>query len=817
MKTITRVICFWSAFFAVFFLPPANAQTGVLNPDDPVVTYNSSSPPATPAYGTLAKWVRTKRVSFNTDSYKAYFYKGVAFRLKFPKTYKDSLSNPDKKYPIFVFFHGIGEKGSIYDNEYQLYHGGQRFRDYVDNGTFDGFLLYIQSSSGSGAFNTAHYSLINELINNYFVPQIKVDINRVIVDGLSGGGGATWQFLQNYPKMVAAAMPISAVAVADFDPSDIAANKFTPIWLFQGGLDKAPSPYTAQQCVNAYKAAGANISYTEWPTLGHGCWNQSWALSGFPVYMNKAHKANPWPLNGRTEFCPGDPISQVLGVMAGFDGYEWSKDGVVIPGASSNTYTATSLGVYACRIKRGTEWSPWSPEPVELKLKGVTIPPDIQPNGFFSNVIPAPDGSTSVELMVPTGYATYSWQKEGNATVLSTVNTLVATTPGQYKVRVTEQFGCSSEFSNLYTVIDANGPNPPPAAAGLIATALSKTAIKLDWTQNNSPAYNETGFEIYSATNVAGPYKLVAVTTQDAITYTNNDLLPNTDYFYKIRAINNTAASAVTGPATAKTQADVTPPTAPGNLKIASTSRNSIELIWDESSDDVGVYKYDIYVNGVKYYESDVSQATVYNLQHHSTYNLRVKARDFAGNVSPFSNQVTGQPLSDGLNYKYYTFTGTWNQLPDFDLLDPAATGVVPNVTISNRTQNDNFAYLWEGLINIPVSGTYYFRTASDDGSRLWLGSLGSTVSPYSYSGTPVVNNDGLHGTQNVTSSAMNLTAGTYPIAIAFYEQGGGESMTVSWRTPQTGTSFQTIPNSAFADQAVYNGLPPSAPSGITA
>jgi predicted esterase len=530
MKTITtRITSLLMVFLAAVFFNASKAQTGVLNPDDPIVVYSPANPPATPPYGTLAKWVKTNRVSFTTTSFKAYFYKGVSFRLKFPKTYKDSLSNPNKKYPIFVFFHGIGEKGTIYDNEYQLYHGGQRFRDYVDNGSFDGFLLYMQSSSGSGAFNTTHFGLVNELINNYFVPQIKVDINRVIVDGLSAGGGASWQMVQHYTKLVAAAMPISAVAVADRDPSVIASVKYTPIWLFQGALDTRPDPNTARVLVSAYQAAGADITYTEWPNLGHGAWNQSWALPTFVPYMNKAHKANPWPLFNRTEFCPGDPINQVLGLTAGFDGYEWRKDGVVIPGAGSNTYTATSIGTYDARIRRGAEWSPWSPRPVVIKLKGATISPDIQPNGFFSNVIPAPDGSTSVELVVPEGYTSYEWQKEGSPTVLSTTRFLTVTSPGNYKVKVSEQFGCSSEFSNLFPVIDANGPNAPPPASSVVATALSKTSIKLDWAQNVSPSFNETGFEIYSGPTAAGPYKLIVVTAADATTYTHIDLNPNTD------------------------------------------------------------------------------------------------------------------------------------------------------------------------------------------------------------------------------------------------------------------------------------------------
>ncbi|MCM5527269.1 fibronectin type III domain-containing protein [Parasegetibacter sp. NRK P23] len=818
MKTFTRIFSLLAIVLCAALGNAAVAQTGVLNPDDPIVVYNPSAPPATPAYGTLAKWVKTNRVSFNTSSFKAYYYKGMAFRVKFPKSYKDSLGT-GKKYPIFIFFHGIGEKGTIYDNEYQLYHGGQRFMNYVDNGSFDGFLLYPQTSSGSGAFNTGHFQNIKELIENYFVPEVNVDINRVIVDGLSGGGGATWQMLTNHTKLVAAGLPISAVSVADGDASKVQSLKWTPIWLFQGGLDKSPAPFTARGVVSNYRNAGSNISYTEYPNLGHGCWNQAWVEPQFIPFINKAHKANPWPLNGRTEYCPGDPINQVIGLTAGFDGYEWRKNGELIVGANSNTITATSVGVYSARIRRGTEWSPWSPIPVEIKLKGATVSPDIQAEAGTTRVIPAPDGTNSVQLFVPEGYASYQWVKDGSATVLGTSNTYVATSAGAYRVKVTEEFGCSSEFSNPFTVIDANGANGPSSASGVIATVLSKTSIKLDWNQSSNPApgTNETGFEIYRSLSSGSGYTLIATTAADATGYTDTDLNSNTQYFYRVRAINLNGASATTDPVNGTTLSDIQAPSAPGSLSITGTTRNSVSLTWSESLDDVGVVAYDIYVNGVKFYETELTAFTVYNLQYGQSYNFKVQARDFAGNKSPFSSQVTGQPLLNGLNYKYYTFTGTWSNLPNFNDLDPVATGVVPNVTLAPRSQNDNFGFLWEGFINITQAGTYYFRTNSDDGSRLWLGSLGQTSSPYAFGTTSTVNNDGQHGSQNRESVALNLSVGVYPIAIGFFEQGGGEAMTVSWRTPSSGTSYVTIPNSAFSDPPVNNGSAPAVPSGLSA
>ena len=812
MKTCTRLFSLMMVIVCTFWAKNAFSQAGILNPNDPIVVYNPASPPATPAFGTMAKWVKTNRLNWNTSSYKAYFYKNVAFRLKFPKTYQHGVAD-GKTYPIYVFFHGIGERGTIYDNEFQLYHGGQTHAAAVDAGKFDGFLLYIQSSVPSGSFGGSYYAITREIIEDYIVPQVKGDINRVLVNGLSAGGSATWDFTIANPDLIAGSLPISAVSVGF--ASEANNLRYIPMWHFQGGLDNNPTPGSSRYVGGELLAAGANYRYKEYPTQGHGCWNSAWAEADYFPFLSRQHKANPWALGGRTEFCPGDPINATLGVTAGFSAYEWRKDGVPY-GGNTHQITVNSVGTYECRIRRGTVWSPWSPTPIVIKVKAATVPPAVTVSGLMSKVIPAPDGNTSVNLEVPEGYANYLWQRVGSSTTLSTTNVVSASTPGQYRVRITEQFGCSSEFSSPFTVIDANGPNKPDAAINLVVSTISKTSLRLDWSDNPSPTFNETNFEIYEATQSGGPYRLIAIKNADVLTHTITGLNPATDYFYMVRAVNNTAAANPTAPSSGRTASDTQPPTAPTDLRITGSTRNSISITWSDATDDVGVVKYDVFVNGVKAYVTTGTTYTVYNLQHGQNYTFSVKARDFANNLSPFSNQVSGQPLLRGLNAKYYTFTGTWNNLPDFNTLTPLATGILPNVSIALRSQNDNFAFLWEGYILIPTTGTYQFRTSSDDGSKMYLGPLNGTASPYGFSAPAIVNNDGLHGTQDVTSSSMTLQAGVYPVAFTFYEQGGGEVMNVSWRIPGS-SSFVAIPNSAFEEPPVVNGQAPADPSSLLA
>ncbi len=437
----------------------------------------------------------------------------------------------------------------------------------------------------------------------------------------------------------------------------------------------------------------------------------------------------------------------------------------------------------------------------------------------MSKVIPALD-NTGVTLSLPAGYATYTWQKVGSTTNLSTTNTLAVTAPGDYIAQVTEQFGCSSSFSPPFTVVNANGPNKPDAASGLIVAALTKTSLLLNWSQNPAPANNETNFEIYQGTKAGGPYKLVAITGADVSKDTITGLNSGTKYYYVVRAVNNTGAAAASNEGSAATIADVTPPTAPSSVAIAGTSRNSITVTWGSSTDDVAVTAYDIYINGNRSYTvSDPSKTsfTIYGLTQGQTYAISVKAKDGAGNVSPASNQVSASAVLAGLPYGYYLIPNTTSLLPDFTTLTPTSIGQQANLTITGFPATSYYAFLWQGYILIPQAGNYSFRTTSDDGSKVWLGALNGTTSPYTYGGSPIISNDGAHGSVSVTTNMIALQAGIYPIAIAYMNLTGGATMQFLWRTPSSGSSYLTVPNSAFADAAPNNGSAPAAPSNLIA
>ncbi|MFO8015247.1 MAG: trypsin-like peptidase domain-containing protein [Phycisphaerae bacterium] len=128
-------------------------------------------------------------------------------------------------------------------------------------------------------------------------------------------------------------------------------------------------------------------------------------------------------------------------------------------------------------------------------------------------------------------------------------------------------------------------------------------------------------------------------------------------------------------------------------------------------------------------------------------------------------------------------FEGTWERLPDFDTLEPAATDRVETFDLGPYAGKDGFALLFRGYVGVPADGVYAFYTESDDGSRLCIGDR------------EVVSNDGTHPARR-RRGFIPLRKGKHPIAVAYVETGGDEVLEVSWHGP--GEARRPIPASAL-------------------
>lgn len=83
------------------------------------------------------------------------------------------------------------------------------------------------------------------------------------------------------------------------------------------------------------------------------------------------------------------------------------------------------------------------------------------------------------------------------------------------------------------------------------------------------------------------------------------------------------------------------------------------------------------------------------------------------------------------------------------------------------------------GNIIIPKAGKYTFFVASDDGSRIYLDDK------------LLVDNDRLQG-MTERSGAVELTAGPHKLMVSYFDNGGGDGLSVAWSGP--GIQKQSIP-----------------------
>jgi len=186
-----------------------------------------------------------------------------------------------EKLPLVLFFHGAGERGE--DNEAQLKIGVRYFLE--NQSKFPCFIVAPQCPSKLQWVNTPWTAPRHTMPAQPAEPlrlavellaalqkEYPIDSKRLYVTGLSMGGFGTFDVVQRHPKMFAAAAPLCGGA----DEAMAAAIAKVPLWVFHGGNDDVVQTARSRNIVEAIKKAGGTPKYTEYPGVGHFCWDQAY-------------------------------------------------------------------------------------------------------------------------------------------------------------------------------------------------------------------------------------------------------------------------------------------------------------------------------------------------------------------------------------------------------------------------------------------------------------------------------------------------------------------------------------------------------------
>lgn len=768
------------------------------------------------------------------------------YRLLLPQNYDPAYA---KGYPIIIIFHGLGESGNCWEkvchhadknysplvndppapttidsellnNDHQLTNGGNvHLKARNDAGeklpddptlperAFPGLVLIPQNFNGwDGANAQDAIRIIRLLLKKY-----NIDDNRIYIHGLSNGGSGVYEAVKRAPWMFAATLTMSAINDAAINTQGMApAIAHIPLWIFQGGQDVNPYPQKTENYIKLFRDAGSRVRYSRYESLGHGTWSTAYHEPDFFTWILGKNKATLHSFAGSTTICSAEGLK--LELAAGFMAYQWQLNGTTIAGASGATYVATAPGTYRARFSRvanpsEAQWNQWS-EPLTI-TSGTGLPQAIiKQHGTV--LLRDLNNANEARLEAVGDFSHYYWYKDGallgfpgdqDDTVKYAV--IPATMGKGVYTLVTSNFdNCKSPVSaGKYLFFNNSAPTNIIAPTALNGTVNSASEITLTW---NDASTNEMGFEIWRRRKVEATtftsWEMATLTAASAATFKDIGLQPSSVYQYKIRAVSNTGRSAYT-PADVNTFLELTTlpdtqgPTAPTELVARATGVKTVTLNWKPSTDDTGIREY------VIVYGSDSvltkTTDTIYVLKDlalNTIFPFRVKAIDLAGNRSAPSNEYKANTFVSGLYYEHST--GATFDLDSIDWSTPEFTGMVTTFTLEPKTQMDYFNFRFDGYLFITSAGTYTFRTTSDDGSRLKIDNA------------VVVDNDGPHDLQTVTSAVQSLTAGEHRITVDFFDYIESDSLRVEYMGPDTNNSWTTIPITALkSSEHIITGI----------
>lgn len=805
----------------------------------------SSSGVKTDSYRKMTSWNSSPYTQGNLrEKNGSADYFVMNYRLLFPSNYNATYS---EGYPLIVMMHGAGERGNCWDskcywdtrswrpttnspqapttsnhellnNDHNLLHGGNahlkarnlagsRLPNAPDmpSRAFPGFVLFAQNLNGWDIATTQDALRLIRLVSKKY----NIDPNRVYVHGLSNGGIGTYEVIKRAPWMFAAALPMSAPTEAGIITRGLVSRvSHIPLWIFQGGIDTAPTPGRTRGYVKTFRDAGAIVRYSEYSNLGHGVWNTAYAEPEFFSWMLNKNKANIHVFAGVSSICESTGQGVRMELAAGFLSYQWERNGTIISGATEARYVATTTGTYRARFSRKknpgpSDWNRWS-DPVQVTSKSLAKPVITQTGTV---VLKGLDNYGHAHLKAEESFARYYWYKNG---VLLDLPGSQDDTIRHVKLSSGDCSSGTCAGNGVYTLVVAgadNCPSPPsdgkyiffnnqapiniPAPTNFKGTALSDGRVSLSWTDAST---TENGFEVWrrrqTGSTTYSAWQMAPIVAKNTTSFVDKGLVPSSTYQYKIRAVGNAGRSNYTPSASNQyvvivTDGDTQIPSTPQNLTAEATGIREIELNWNASTDNTGISEYLIYY-GSKIISTGkpVTRYKLENLPLNTNYTFTVRAKDLGGNLSSSSNSASSTTFVNGLFYEHST--GSYS---DIDLINwniAEYRGKVANFTLAPRTQEDYFNFQFEGFLYINKSGSYQFQTTSDDGSRLTIDN------------TLAVDNDGQHTTRTITGPKLTLNAGARLINVKYFDFTGSHNLTVRYKGPDTNNTWMTIPDDAL-------------------
>ncbi len=207
-----------------------------------------------------------------------------------------------KQWPIILFLHGRGERGS--EGMWQTQIGlPSEVRDHPERWPF--IIVMPQCPQGQYWTDPDMMEMAMAALDQE-TAEFHADPARTYLTALSLGGYGAWELVRSNPKRWAAvAIAASGIfwsyaaerwrASATL-PAEYARDiGHTPLWLFHGGDDDVVSPREAELMYAAFKASGGDIRLWVYQGLRHDCWTRAFNEPELPRWLLAHHSGQQEP------------------------------------------------------------------------------------------------------------------------------------------------------------------------------------------------------------------------------------------------------------------------------------------------------------------------------------------------------------------------------------------------------------------------------------------------------------------------------------------------------------------------------------------
>ncbi len=185
--------------------------------------------------------------------------------------------SPQRRWPVVVFLNGAGERGvdGVRQTEVGL---GPVIRAHPERFPC---LVVMPQCRPDVTWRDQSMTALAMACLSATEADYAVDPDRVTLTGLSLGGFGTWWMGAMYPDRFCALAPVCGGG----DPDNADKLARTPIWCYHGEADPVVPVERSREMVEAVRAAGGDVRYTELPGVGHNSWDDAYGNPEYVAWM----------------------------------------------------------------------------------------------------------------------------------------------------------------------------------------------------------------------------------------------------------------------------------------------------------------------------------------------------------------------------------------------------------------------------------------------------------------------------------------------------------------------------------------------------